>query len=470
MLICRAGVLNLRTADEVTSCWSDGGSPRVTMHPQACDLRRRQRHRSRIATGGCDGDGMTHHHRTVDASLAADVVIVGGGIVGGALATVLAREGIGVIVLERDSEQRDRNKGENLMPWGWVEADLLDLTTVLEVAGGLPNPVWDIVHPDGSSRPVPVAALHPDAPGTTSLAHPAACRALAEAARSAGADLRLGATHASVRPGPAPEVTWREHGTERRARARLVIGADGRGSAVRRQLGMELRRTDPTHTIGSVLVEDVHDIGDHVTVVGGDGQLLLVIPLGDDRARLYVVTRDRMFGGIEGARELIASSQMRAAPSPERWAGAPAGPCATFGGEDAWVDRPVAEGCVLVGDAAGYNSPIIGQGLSLAMRDARLVAEAILSEERWSAEAFAPYAAERAERLRRVRFIAQLWARVRLASDEHLLAIRDHPLLTPIIMGIFTGFDDVDPELFTAATAVGLLSDTGEAAPMLVGF
>jgi menaquinone-9 beta-reductase len=34
---------------------------------------------------------------------------------------------------------------------------------------------------------------------------------------------------------------------------------------------------------------------------------------------------------------------------------------------------------VLVGDAAGHNDPIIGQGLSIALRDVRLVGEAILA-------------------------------------------------------------------------------------------
>ena len=41
-----------------------------------------------------------------------DVVIVGGGIAGNALATVLARTGQAVLVLERSSVYRDRVRGE----------------------------------------------------------------------------------------------------------------------------------------------------------------------------------------------------------------------------------------------------------------------------------------------------------------------------------------------------------------------
>jgi flavin-dependent dehydrogenase len=41
-----------------------------------------------------------------------DVVIVGAGIAGASLATVLARSGIEVVVLERQREYRDRVRGE----------------------------------------------------------------------------------------------------------------------------------------------------------------------------------------------------------------------------------------------------------------------------------------------------------------------------------------------------------------------
>jgi flavin-dependent dehydrogenase len=39
-------------------------------------------------------------------------------------------------------------------------------------------------------------------------------------------------------------------------------------------------------------------------------------------------------------------------------------------GEDTWTEIPYAEGIVLVGDAGGYNNPIIGEGLSSTTRRA----------------------------------------------------------------------------------------------------
>ena len=45
-----------------------------------------------------------------------DVVVVGAGIGGSALATALARGGLSVLVLEQETEYRDRVRGEWLAP------------------------------------------------------------------------------------------------------------------------------------------------------------------------------------------------------------------------------------------------------------------------------------------------------------------------------------------------------------------
>src|SRR5581483_3915567 len=66
----------------------------------------------------------------------ADVVVVGGGIAGSALATVLARHGLGITVLEREPVYRDRVRGEYLAPWGVAEAQQLGLIDRLLSTGG----------------------------------------------------------------------------------------------------------------------------------------------------------------------------------------------------------------------------------------------------------------------------------------------------------------------------------------------
>ena len=51
-----------------------------------------------------------------------DVVTVGGGLAGSALAITLARQGVRVLVLEKETQFRDRVRGEGLLPWGVNEA------------------------------------------------------------------------------------------------------------------------------------------------------------------------------------------------------------------------------------------------------------------------------------------------------------------------------------------------------------
>jgi 2-polyprenyl-6-methoxyphenol hydroxylase-like FAD-dependent oxidoreductase len=60
----------------------------------------------------------------------------------------------------------------------------------------------------------------------------------------------------------------------------------------------------------------------------------------------------------------------------------------------------------LIGDAAGHNDPIIGQGLSITYRDARLVRDLVLDNREWTPDTFRSYVEERRERMRRLRFSA----------------------------------------------------------------
>src|SRR5215218_8184781 len=66
---------------------------------------------------------------------AFDVIVVGGGLAGSALAGVLAQSGLGVLVVEREAGFRDRIRGELTWPWGVAEAQELGLEAVLQQAG-----------------------------------------------------------------------------------------------------------------------------------------------------------------------------------------------------------------------------------------------------------------------------------------------------------------------------------------------
>src|SRR3954454_11947080 len=82
--------------------------------------------------------GTTTREAPVDGrvDVTVDVAIVGGGIAGAALATVLARDGYEVLLLERQTRYRDKVRGEFLTCWGVAEMLALDLEKPFLDAGG----------------------------------------------------------------------------------------------------------------------------------------------------------------------------------------------------------------------------------------------------------------------------------------------------------------------------------------------
>ena len=117
----------------------------------------------------------------------------------------------------------------------------------------------------------------------------------------------------------------------------------------------------------------------------------------------------KRFAGRDAEANFLAAFRLRSVPGSEHLAAAqPAGPCHSYPNEDTWTDPPLAPGVVLIGDAAGHNDPIIGQGLSIALRDVRLVRDIMLAEHEWTPSVFEPYVTERRERMRRLRFVGTL--------------------------------------------------------------
>ncbi|MGO8957108.1 MAG: FAD-dependent oxidoreductase [Streptosporangiaceae bacterium] len=194
-------------------------------------------------------------------------------------------------------------------------------------------------------------------------------------------------------------------------------------------------------------------------MVGEGDLLLLMFHQSGGRARLYVCTGrsgQRRFAGPDAAEQLLAAWKPGCYPMSGLVAeGIPAGPCATYPGDDTWTDTPFADGVVLVGDAAGHNDPIVGQGLSIALRDARIVRDLILDGARQPAD-FAPYGQERSERMRTLRLIADAVS-VTFAEDADNRAARRRFLgekmasmdaeVFPLLVGFMTGPETVPEHL-----------------------
>jgi 2-polyprenyl-6-methoxyphenol hydroxylase-like FAD-dependent oxidoreductase len=345
-----------------------------------------------------------------------DLAIIGGGIGGGALATVMARAGYSALVLEKTTVYRDMVRGEWMAPWGVVEAKRVGLYDDLIAAGGhhLSKHITygeDIDPATAEANALPIAALVPDVPGPLCIGHPAHCNLLHNLALKAGATALRGVTEIAVTLGDVPSVTYAHDGAQHAARARIIVGADGRGSLVRRAAGIELQR-DPTHHFFSgLLVEDAHGFPDDLQVIGAERDVhFLAFPQGNGRIRLYLgfpQEQSNRFAGDNGPQVFLDAFRLETVPGSEHLANAtPAGPCHAYPNEDAWTDTPYAPGTVLIGDAAGWNDPIIGQGLSITYRDVRIVSETLRETKDWAVADFAPYADERRERMRRLRFAA----------------------------------------------------------------
>ena len=349
-----------------------------------------------------------------------DVVVVGAGIAGASIAAVLARGGLEVLLLERQRGYRDRVRGEYMAPWGVLEARALALETVIRgphaVDARYSVPYDELQAPSAAEAAKGDAStIFADVRGPLCASHPEACQALTDEASKPGREAGVWC-HRNAYPARHPAIGHLLNGTERQVRPRLIVGADGRTSTVRKQSGIRISKAPASHVIAGLLVEGASQWPADQYSIGVEGDLqFYVFPQGGGRLRLYTCHANEQatrWAGRAGPHRFIqAFAQLQAIPA-ARGLGdvAPAGPCATFSGEQTWCDQPYADGVVLLGDAGGYDDPVDGQGLSLALRDVRQLSELLLGTDDWTVAALRPYGQQRAERLRRMRRVSRTFA------------------------------------------------------------
>ena len=398
--------------------------------------------------------------------LDAEVIVVGGGIAGLSLASALSRDGVSVVVLEASLQYEDRVRGESMTPWGVAEAQELGVLSSLLEADARVTSTW--VHYDSLlptevslENRIPVGMMIPDVSGSLNLRHPEACSALAQRVVGEGVQLIRGVSDVTVDAGSRPGVTVLDtSGDVISFRPRVVVGADGRNSTVRRQVGVELERLAPSHMIAGVLFAGLDDLDlDHDFLATSDDLFMASFRQHHGQLRVYLAPGMRekhRFTGPDGMNEFRRSVNFACLPFGDALGAAtPIGPLATYAGDDTWTPTPFVDGVVLVGDAAGYNSPIVGQGLAIAMRDARLVRDAIRSGDT-SPAGFARYGLERMERMRRLRNGAMFMAALGSDDCDNRIARRakffdlqmNEPLMMAMLGGMFAGPENAPPEAF----------------------
>jgi 2-polyprenyl-6-methoxyphenol hydroxylase-like FAD-dependent oxidoreductase len=363
-----------------------------------------------------------------------DVVIVGGGIGGGALSLNLARAGVSVLVLERTVEYADVVRGEWIAPWGIPETRALGVYALYCANGG--HHVTRHVSYDEDVPPrvaekaaVDLTSLLPDNPGPLCIGHPTMCNVLNDATRGAGVTVVRGVRNTLVVPGDPPAVTYQHDGATHTLRPRLVVGADGRHGKTAEQIGMRVQQDPPHHRFSGMLVDGVPDWPADTQFISTEGDVnVLAFPQGNGRVRLYLgfkLEEKTRLAGPQGPQRFLDAFRLKSVPGIEAIvAGRPIGPCLVYPNNDTWIDVPLAAGVVLIGDAAGRNDPITGQGLSITHRDVRIVRDLLLGEPRWTMAALMPYAEERKERMRRLRVAARITALVDAEFDDAARARR----------------------------------------------
>jgi 2-polyprenyl-6-methoxyphenol hydroxylase-like FAD-dependent oxidoreductase len=336
------------------------------------------------------------------ATPAYDLVTVGGGLGGSALAFAMARRGRRVLVLEREVRFSDRVRGEVLAPWGVAELRALALEDQVRNAAAHDLPWFDLYYLGAMIQHRNVVETTPQASGWLAFYHPAAQEAVIAAAAAAGAEVRRGVRVREVSRGDArfdasPTVSVQVGDAVETITARLVACADGRGSVARKWGGFAVQRETPRHLFSGILLDGLtapEDTSDLFLDPPG-ARISLLFPQGRGRVRAYVGYHREGNPPSPAAYSVERFiDESVGAGVPREWyaAARPAGPLAMFDATDNWVDHPYRDGIALIGDAAATSDPTWGQGMSLTLRDARTLADCLSASDDWDAAGHA-YAA-----------------------------------------------------------------------------
>jgi menaquinone-9 beta-reductase len=313
-----------------------------------------------------------------------DVVTVGGGLAASALAAALASKGMRVLVLERETKFKDRVRGEYIVTWGVAEARELGIETALLQSCGTAVPWIDM-----GFGPRNLLETTPQQLPGVSFFHPDMQETLLGIAEHAGAEVRRGVTVTAVEAGGSPSVSAGTNGNQERISARLVVIADGRGSVARRWAGFSVATDPHPFHFAGVLLEDVPDRQDMAKFVFNPelGLVAGLVPQCKNRFRAYLGYPAEAKFSLNGNDKLsafFAESRKVGPLFAETFAKARSlGPLAAFDATYTWVDHPYRDGVVLIGEAAAVSDPSFGQGMSLTLRDVRVLRDALLTDSDW---------------------------------------------------------------------------------------
>jgi flavin-dependent dehydrogenase len=309
-----------------------------------------------------------------------DVVVVGARAAGAATAFLLARNGLRVLLADRGRYGADTLSTHALMRGGVLQLSRWGLLGEV-VAAGTPAirrttfRYADDVVPIEIKPSYGVDALY--APRRTVLDP-----ILVDAARAAGAEVRYGVAVTGVtrdRRGAVTGITGRTRdGQNLHARARVVVGADGIRSTIADAVGAPYERV--ARSVAAVtygywrgLETDGYEWNFRPDAASG------VIPTNDGLACVFAGAGPGRIGrgGLVPLTRIVAES----APGLATRLAAAEPPTAlrTFTGRPGYLRRSWGRGWALVGDAGYFKDPLSAHGMTDALRDAELLARAIVA-------------------------------------------------------------------------------------------
>ena len=312
-------------------------------------------------------------------------ITVGGGIAASSLAMAMAGRGAKVLVLERETQFKDRVRGEAVVSWGVAEANELGICRLLKE-----KCAHEVPHVEAGSGLRDLRATTLQQLPLLSFPHQGMQETLLAAAENAGAEVRRGVSVQHVESGVNPAVVV-GGGSLERISARLVVAADGRGSAVRKQTGFSVSEQSNDYYMAGVLLTDVHASAEimHAVFNPALGTWTGLIPQAGGQFRAYLTYPKTMGYRLqcESMLDLFIRESAKAYPPVADFCADAkrVGQLASFDASDAWVEEPYHDGVVLVGDAAATTDPTYGQGLSFALRAARVLRDELTNNSDWEA-------------------------------------------------------------------------------------
>ncbi|GAB1814356.1 NAD(P)/FAD-dependent oxidoreductase [Mycobacterium sp. MUNTM1] len=304
-----------------------------------------------------------------------DVVVVGGRCAGSPLATMLARRGINVCVVDRARFPSETPSTHMIQPCGVRILDELGVLEALLAAGAVPLRDFTIVSDD----------VRMDATVDDVAEHPVLCVRrvtldvlLLTAAEKAGAHARTGLRVAGLlRDGDRVTGVQTDKGP---IDARLVVGADGRHSTVGAEVGaQEYHVTSPGRMAAWAYFEGIDRNGlallgrmkDMAYLAGAtDGDLYMAAIAPDlSRAAEFHADRDRFF--TTAIRQWPELADVMAG-------GQRVGPLRAFVNWHGYFRQSAGPGWALIGDAGHFKDFTPGQGIADALRQAQRLAHSIV--------------------------------------------------------------------------------------------